>query len=75
MSKLFIKLITGYQKLISPLLKQLLGVSAFCRYSPTCSGYAKIAIDKHGILRGGIMASKRLLTCQPFKKYEFINIT
>lgn len=37
-----------------------------CRFSPTCSQYAKIVIEKHGIVKGGWLAIVRLLHCQPF---------
>ncbi len=53
-------LLRGYQYLISPLL----GPS--CRYTPTCSEYAIQAIDRHGVLRGGWLAIRRLLRCHPW---------
>jgi len=49
-----------YQKSISPLLP------AACRYSPTCSEYARIAIVRHGTARGGWLALRRVLRCHPF---------
>ncbi len=39
-----------------------------CRYIPTCSEYAVIAIKKYGAWRGGILAAKRILRCHPFHK-------
>ena len=39
-----------------------------CRYVPTCSEYAMEAIDRYGVLRGGMMAAWRLLRCHPFVK-------
>ena len=36
-----------------------------CRYYPTCSAYMLIAIQKHGLLAGGIMGIARILRCQP----------
>lgn len=57
-----------YQKIISPLLHQALGVRHACRYSPTCSEYAKIHITQEGILVGGIKSLTRLMYCQPFAK-------
>lgn len=53
-------LITVYQKLISPLLPPS------CRYVPTCSQYAREAIEKHGIARGAYLAVRRILRCHPF---------
>lgn len=61
-----IALLTLYQKLISPLVHQILGVQKLCRYNVSCSEYAKQSIEEYGILHGGVRAIKRLLTCQPF---------
>jgi uncharacterized protein len=33
---------------------------------PTCSTYASLAIEKYGIIKGGFLAIKRILKCQPF---------
>jgi putative membrane protein insertion efficiency factor len=40
-----------------------------CRYSPTCSRYARISIDKYGPIMGTIMFSDRFLRCNPFGLY------
>jgi uncharacterized protein len=37
-----------------------------CRYSPTCSQYAIEAVMKHGVFRGGWLATKRILSCNPW---------
>ncbi len=37
-----------------------------CRYSPSCSQYAILALEKHGTFRGGLLAIKRLLRCHPW---------
>ena len=37
-----------------------------CRYTPSCSGYAIIAIERYGAARGGWMALKRILRCHPW---------
>ncbi|HEX9112037.1 MAG TPA: membrane protein insertion efficiency factor YidD [Terriglobales bacterium] len=39
-----------------------------CRYVPTCSEYAMEAVERHGALRGGWMAARRVLRCHPFVK-------
>ena len=39
-----------------------------CRFVPTCSEYAKEAIQRYGALKGGFLAVKRLLRCNPFSK-------
>lgn len=37
-----------------------------CRYQPTCSAYALDALDRHGAVRGGYMAMRRLGRCHPW---------
>ena len=59
MSKLFIWLILAYQKIISPL------VGPSCRFHPTCSSYAKEAIESHGLLCGTWLAVNRISKCHP----------
>lgn len=49
-----------YKYAISPLLQPS------CRYVPTCSQYAVEAVLKHGILKGGWLAMKRILSCHPW---------
>jgi putative membrane protein insertion efficiency factor len=39
-----------------------------CRYVPTCSDYAMEAVDRYGVLRGGLLAARRLLRCHPLAK-------
>ena len=51
-----------YRKHISPRKKPC------CRYIPSCSQYAVTAIQRYGALRGGWMAFKRILRCNPFSK-------
>lgn len=63
-------LITVYQKIVSPALKQLLGMQSMCRFSPSCSEYAKIAIKKHGAAKGSYIAFLRFTQCQPFRKVK-----
>ncbi len=57
----FLLLIRGYQKIISPGLP-----SNTCRFYPTCSHYGYQAIYKHGAFKGGLMAVWRVLRCNPF---------
>ena len=59
-SYLFTFIIIIYQRMISPLLPPT------CRYNPTCSEYAKEAINKYGVYKGIYLAVKRLLTCHPW---------
>ncbi len=49
-----------YQRLLSPLLP------AACRFSPTCSEYARLALLEHGVARGAWLALRRLARCHPF---------
>ena len=55
-----IVLIRGYQLFISPLLGQ------HCRFWPSCSQYAREAIEQHGVVRGVWLAIRRLLRCHPW---------
>nr|WP_149865471.1 membrane protein insertion efficiency factor YidD [Catenovulum maritimum] len=55
----FIILIKLYQYLISPLL------GPRCRFQPTCSNYALIAINRHGLRIGGWLTIKRVIKCHP----------
>ena len=57
---LVLKIIKVYQKYVSPML----GPS--CRFHPTCSEYAFQAIETYGVLRGGLLAVKRILKCNPW---------
>ena len=42
-----------------------------CRFTPTCSEYAKQAISKYGVLKGLFLSIKRILKCHPFGKYGY----
>ena len=53
-------LIVIYQKTISPFL------FPSCRFYPSCSEYARLAIQKYGTLKGGFKAVVRILKCNPF---------
>lgn len=52
-----------YRKFLSPLKR-----NPTCKYYPTCSQYAIEAIEKYGALKGGFLAIKRILRCNPFSK-------
>ena len=56
----FILLVKFYQAAISPYLP------SSCRYTPTCSHYTIEALQKHGLLKGGWMAIKRISSCNPW---------
>lgn len=57
---LTMRLLTGYQRYISPAL------GPRCRYDPSCSEYARQAIERFGILRGAWLALRRVCRCHPF---------
>lgn len=63
MKKILIGLVKIYQKYLSPLKGH-----STCIYFPTCSQYAVEAIEKHGALKGGLLAVWRILRCNPFAK-------
>ncbi|HEY5633348.1 MAG TPA: membrane protein insertion efficiency factor YidD [Burkholderiaceae bacterium] len=50
----------AYQYAISPMLP------ARCRFFPSCSGYAIEALQRHGPLRGGLLAAARVCRCNPW---------
>lgn len=60
-----------YKNLLSPLLHAVGGVSGACRFQPTCSEYAALAIRHHGVLRGGLLTLRRVARCHPFHPAGF----
>jgi uncharacterized protein len=58
----FVALIRVYQLVISP------WTPPSCRFYPSCSQYALIAIERHGVLRGGWLAVRRLGRCHPWTR-------
>ncbi len=54
-------LLRGYQVVISPVIS-----ANTCRFYPSCSHYAYQAVYKFGVLKGGLMATWRILRCNPF---------
>lgn len=63
--KPFLFLIKIYQKVISPFFPST------CRFQPTCSHYAKEALQLHGLWKGGKLALKRIFSCHPWGKSGF----
>jgi len=57
--RLLAALLVFYKRRVSPLLPPS------CRFTPTCSEYARLALLKHGLARGLTLAVWRLLRCQP----------
>ncbi len=68
MKFLILKLIRLYQKTLSPdhgPMKTIFG-EAFCKFQPTCSEYTYQAIQKYGIIKGGLMGLWRIMRCNPW---------
>ncbi len=57
--KLILLTIKGYQKIT-------LFKNPSCRFYPSCSNYALEAIEKHGVIKGGWLTTKRICKCHPF---------
>lgn len=62
MKFLVLDILSVYKAAVSPFLPPA------CRFEPTCSEYARQAVEKYGALKGTWMGMKRILRCQPFCK-------
>lgn len=74
MKKIFLSLIKIYQSTISPdhsKIGKYLYPHGCCRFYPTCSCYAQESISEYGVIKGGFMAAKRVLKCNPYSKGGF----
>ena len=58
--KILIVPVKFYQYFLSPMLGKN------CRYTPTCSAYTIEALKKHGVIKGGYLSIKRILSCNPW---------
>ena len=56
---LLIRLITLYQKFISPMM------TPHCRFYPTCSSYTQESIEKYGAIKGLYLSIIRVIKCNP----------
>ena len=65
MKQILLFLIRFYQRGISP------NRQPCCRFTPSCSRYAYEAITKYGSMKGGWLALRRLLRCNPFHKGDY----
>jgi uncharacterized protein len=59
MKAFVLRLLRFYKRFISPYFPPS------CRFTPTCSDFAYLAIDRFGVVRGGWMGFKRVLRCNP----------
>lgn len=68
--RLAVRMIKVYQKTFSfdhgPMKSMY--PHGFCRFNPSCSQYGVEAIEKYGIIKGGLMTSWRILRCNPWSK-------
>lgn len=62
MRKFAVGPIRMYRRFVSPMLPPS------CRYWPSCSEYALQAIQKHGVLKGGLLGAWRIMRCNPWSK-------
>ena len=65
MKRVVIKMIRMYQRYISPVKMTK------CPYIPTCSNYGLQAVEKYGVIKGGLMAAWRVIRCNPFSRGGF----
>lgn len=65
MKRVMLALIRFYRTCISPYTPPA------CRFTPTCSQYAMEAIEKYGAAKGGWLAFKRLMRCNPLYKGDY----
>ena len=66
MKRLLLWMIRFYQRNIAPMRPPC------CRFIPTCSAYALEAVEKYGALKGGWLALRRILRCNPFHRQKSI---
>ena len=66
MKTVLLGMIRFYRRYLSPLHPPT------CRFIPTCSAYAMEAIEKYGAWKGGWLAVRRILRCNPFHKQTSI---
>lgn len=66
MKRLLLRLIRFYRRRISPARPPA------CRFIPTCSEYAYLAVERFGPTKGSLLAAKRLAKCQPFHRQKSI---
>lgn len=60
MRSIVIFLIKGYKTMVSPFLGQN------CRFHPSCANFSIEAVATHGVIKGGLLSIRRILSCQPW---------
>lgn len=66
MKAVLLWMIRFYRRFLSPFRPPC------CRFIPTCSAYALEAVEKYGALKGGFLALRRILRCNPFHRQKSI---
>lgn len=61
-NKMFLVFIRAYQYVISPV------IGPVCRFYPSCSEYAYVAIYRYGLIKGIPLAIRRILKCNPYNR-------
>jgi putative membrane protein insertion efficiency factor len=69
LQKALVGAIRVYQLVVSPVLAAAMGPSGRCRFSPTCSRYAREAIERQGAVAGSVLAARRLCRCHPWGQW------
>lgn len=69
MTRILLALLAVYRRILSPALHAI--SPGGCKFVPTCSAYAEVAIATHGAMRGSALAAWRLLRCHPFTRGGF----
>lgn len=67
MSRISVGVIRVYRAALSPFF----GLFSSCRYQPTCSEYAMVALQRHGFRRGWWMAIRRIARCAPWGSHGY----
>ena len=67
MKRALLKAIRFYQTAVSPLFPPR------CRFIPTCSQYALEAVERYGAWKGGVLALRRFLRCNPFYRGDYFD--
>ena len=60
MKRILLYVLGVYKRWVSPMLGQN------CRFAPTCSEYARTAIERYGAAKGSVLAIRRIAKCHPF---------
>ena len=65
MKAIALGLIRAYQRLLGPF------THGRCRFTPTCSEFAREAIERHGVVRGSALALRRIARCHPLGSHGY----